>query len=213
MYIPKQFAENDPTILQAAIKSLQFATIITLNDTSLSASHIPMLIDDTAGKLGTLEGHIARANPQGSSYTRTVPALAIFTGPNAYISPSWYATKKEHGKAVPTWNYIAVHASGPLEIVEDRNWLLDHVNRLTNRNEQRREQPWKVSDAPEQYIDNLIGSIVGLRMPIEKIEGSWKMIQHHVEGNREGVIKGLTESGTPKDLAVAQIMQELENKQ
>ena len=135
MYIPKQFAENDLTILQAAIKSLQFATIITLNDTSLSASHIPMLIDDTAGKYGTLEGHIARANPQWNSYAKAVPALAIFTGPNAYISPSWYATKKEHGKAVPTWNYIAVHASGPLEIVEDRNWLLDHVNRLTNRNE------------------------------------------------------------------------------
>jgi len=212
MYIPPQFVEKDLSILQSTIKELRFGSLITVNGQSILASHIPMLIDDKVGTYGVLEGHIARANPQGAGITKSIHALAIFTGPNAYISPSWYATTREHGKAVPTWNYIAVHAFGALEIIEDKKWLQNHVEKLTDQNEHGRQSAWSISDAPENYIESQLGGILGWRMPIERIEGAWKMIQHHTEGNRRGTIEALSNSDKAGDIAVSEVMKNLEIK-
>jgi transcriptional regulator len=148
MYIPSHFVENDLTVLRAAIKRLQFGNLVTLNGQSLLATQMPMFIDDQVGHYGLLEGHISRANQQWTRLTPSIHALAMFSGPNTYISPGWYPGKKEHGKVVPTWNYIAIHAYGPLEIIEDKKWLRNHVKKLTNNNEKGRHAPWSITDAP-----------------------------------------------------------------
>ncbi len=194
MYVPPQFAEERIDVLQGAIRRTGLANLVTLGPDGLLATPLPLMLDAGEGPFGTLYGHLARANPQWR-HTPSVDALAIFMGPDAYVSPSWYATKRETGKVVPTWNYITVHASGPVSFFEDATELLDVVTRLTERHEAARAEPWAVADAPAPFIASQLKGIVGFRMPISAIQGKWKMSQNRPVADREGVVAGLRAEG------------------
>lgn len=152
---------------------------------------MPFLIDPTCGEFGTLRGHIARANPMWHEFSDTFESVVIFQGPQSYISPGWYPSKFEHGKAVPTWNYAVVHAHGFPRIVEDAAWLLKHVTELTDLHEASQIAPWQVSDAPKDYIDRLLEMIVGIEIPISKLIGKWKVSQNRPVTDKLGIAAGL----------------------
>jgi transcriptional regulator len=206
MYVPKHFAEEREEVLQAAIAGTGLATLVTLGADGLIATHLPLLLDAHAGPLGTLYGHVARGNPQWRDHVASVEALAIFLGPEAYVSPSWYATKRETGRVVPTWNYLTVHAYGPLRTFDDPRRLREHVERLTVRQEASRDDRWRVSDAPEEFVQGMLKGIVGLELPISRLEGKWKMSQNRPEADRLGAIAGLEATGRPAEQAVAEVM-------
>lgn len=193
MYVPAHFAETDPAALHAAIDAHSLATLVTLTDQGLIASHVPLLLDLDRGPHGTLIGHIARANPQAKPPIGE--ALAIFQGPEGYISPSLYATKKETGKVVPTWNYAAVHAYGTLRFISDKAGLLDIVTRLTVRHEAARPVPWAVADAPDDFVQGMLNGIVGFELPIARLEGKWKMSQNRPATEHPGIVEGLRAEG------------------
>ncbi len=201
MYVPPQFAEERIDVLQGAMRRTGLANLVTLGPDGLLATPLPLMLDAGDGPFGTLYGHLARANPQWRQ-TPAIDALAIFMGPDAYVSPSWYATKRETGKVVPTWNYITVHASGPVSFFEDATELLDVVTRLTERHEAARAEPWTVSDAPPPFVAAQLKGIVGFRMPIRAVQGKWKMSQNRPAVDREGVVAGLRAEGN----AVADIV-------
>jgi transcriptional regulator len=194
MYVPSQFSEDRKEVLHEAIRQAGLVTLVTMTADGLIASHVPMLLDAESGPNGTLYGHLARANPQATAEP-IAPALAIFTGPDAYITPSWYATKREHGRVVPTWNYVAIHAYGPLEMFDDAERLRALVSRLTDRQEAPRAQPWAVTDAPEAFVQGQLKGIRGFVLPIERLQGKWKMSQNRPEADRAGVAAGLGEQG------------------
>lgn len=209
MYVPRQFREEDPAVLAAAVRGIGLATLVTAPPGgALHATHLPMVLKETDGAL-VLEGHVARPNPHWRD-AEAGPSLAVFQGPQAYVSPSWYPAKREHGKVVPTWNYIAVHARGAIEVVHDGGWLRAHLDDLTRLKEAGREAPWEVADAPADFIDELARAIVGFRMRVDSLEGAWKLIQHRAEGDRLGTIAGLGASDAPNDRAVAEAMRALE---
>ena len=202
MYVPPAFEENDRDILRAMIGEARLANLVTATEDGLIATPLPLFLDPEEGERGTLYGHVARANPQW----RTAPvgeALAIFMGPDAYVTPSWYATKQEHGKVVPTWNYTAVHAYGSVEFFEDADRLLDVVTRLTRLHEASRDQPWSVGDAPEPFVHAQLKGIVGLRLQISRLEGKRKLSQNRNLADRTGVAEGLAASERETDQRVA----------
>src|SRR6202035_4992015 len=166
MYIPRANQEDRISVLQKLMEDQPFASLITMGSSGLFASHIPMVLEQNGGK-GQLRGHISRANPQWREYSPSVEALAIFSGPQHYITPNWYLEKQESGKVVPTWNYVVVHAYGYLKIIEDGDWLLAHLANLTGVHEDGSPVPWKIGDAPRGYIDSLLKGIVGLEITIE----------------------------------------------
>lgn len=185
MYTPDHFREDRPQVLHDAVRRIGFATLVT---TGLEANHLPMLLDG-----GVLRGHVARANPvwkQGDG-----AALAIFLGPHAYVSPSWYPSKAATGKAVPTWNYITVHARGAIRWIQDGDWLRNHITALSDSHEEKRPEPWKVNDAPAIYIDILLRAIVGFELTIETLEGKYKLSQNREASDRDGVREALTREG------------------
>jgi transcriptional regulator len=196
MYIPKAFEETRIPVLHELIRSQPFSSLITLNGAGLVASHLPLVLEDTPGSLGLLKGHLSRANPQWRDISHDVPALAIFAGPQHYITPSWYAEKSSTGKVVPTWNYVVVHAYGHLRLVEDTAWLLDHLKTLTNIHEAPFAEPWRITDAPADYIQSMSKGIVGIELAIERLEGKWKLNQNRNEADRRGVVAGLEQLGT-----------------
>ncbi len=195
MYVPPLFKEDRIDVLHDAIRRTGLATLVTLAADGLIASHVPMLLDPDPAPYGTLIGHLARPNPQARGAVPGVQALAIFQGPDVYITPSWYATKRENGKVVPTWNYVAIHAHGPVEFFDDTERLRDVVTRLTEREEQARADPWAVSDAPAAFIDGMLKGIVGFALPIARLEGKWKMSQNRPAQDRAGVVAGLEQQG------------------
>lgn len=205
MYLPPAFREDRVSVLHDLIRSRPLATLVTVGDNGLFANHIPMLIDAEPAPFGTLVGHVAR----GNSLWREdgVPALAIFTGPDHYISPSWYASKQADGKVVPTWNYAAVHAHGTLRAHDDREWLRALVTRLTETHEGQFEQPWSVTDAPADYIDGLLKGIVGIEIRIDRLEGKWKMGQNRTGADRESAARHLLEMDTDAANQTSQLMQ------
>lgn len=211
MYVPAQFREERPDVLAAAIHDIQFGLLISPAVSGISMTHLPFVLKQE-GEQYALECHISKGNPHWRDLGNGALSAAVFQGPHAYVSPGWYESKKQHGKVVPTWNYVAVHAHGILEIVDDGLWLAQHLQDLTERNEADQSHPWAVSDAPDDYIAQLSRVIVGLRMPINRFEGAWKMIQHRSEGDRLGTIQGLHHTNNPNNLAVARIMEELEKK-
>ena len=206
MYVPPHFAEQDKARLHQAIRDTRLATLVTLGSEGLEASHVPILLDEGEGPWGTIRGHLARANPQWRRAAIETPALAMFLGPDAYVTPSWYATKRETGKVVPTWNYLAIHAYGRIEFFEDAKRLRDIVTSLTRRHEGKRAAPWAVSDAPEDYIRAQLRGIVGFRLPIERLEGKWKLSQNRTEADRQGVIEGLEGEGGALEAVIARRM-------
>ncbi len=205
MYVPEAFQEDDSDRLHAMMREAKLSNFVTATAEGLMATPLPLFLDSSEGKHGILYGHLAKANPQWHT-TPLGEALAIFTGPNAYVTPSWYPSKRDHGKVVPTWNYAAVHAYGFAEFFEDEDRLLKVVTHLTNLYEQPRAEPWAVTDAPEPFIKAQLKGIIGIRMPIVRIEGKCKMSQNRDALDRAGVAKGLTESNCPMDRVVADLI-------
>lgn len=195
MYVPTQFSETRVPVLHDWIGRIGLGTLVTLGEGGLVASHVPMLVDPEPAPFGTLTGHFARANPQWRSIGPDLEALAVFIGPEAYISPAWYPTKRQTGKVVPTWNYIAIHAYGLLEFFDDSDRLHALVTRLTARHEAGRAEPWAVGDAPADFIRAQLEGIIGFALPIARIEGKWKMSQNRPEADRTGVAEGLRRDG------------------
>ncbi|HUC50184.1 MAG TPA: FMN-binding negative transcriptional regulator [Xanthobacteraceae bacterium] len=215
MYIPPAFREDDIATIHAAIRAARLASFVTATADGLIATPLPMILDETEGPHGTLYGHVARANPQWK-LAPIGDAMAIFMGPDAYVTPSWYATKRETGKVVPTWNYVAVHVYGAVEFFEDADRLRNVVTRLTNLHEASRAvskgaesarvELWAVTDAPEDFIKSQLRGIVGLRMPISRIDGKRKMSQNRSAEDRAGVADGLAASDNAVDRAVARLI-------
>jgi transcriptional regulator len=202
MYTPPAFRDEDRASLQATIHAARLANFVTATADGLLVTPLPLLIDESEGEYGVIYGHLAKANPQW----RVPPVgegVAIFMGPDAYVTPAWYATKQETGKVVPTWNYVAVHAHGPVEFFDEPNRLLDVVTRLTNHHESSRVEPWAVDDAPAEFIAAQLRGIVGLRMPITRLEGKRKMSQNRNAADRAGVAAGLAASGRLSDREAA----------
>jgi transcriptional regulator len=192
MYIPKHFDEPRIDVLHALIRARPLSTLVTLSTSGgIDANHIPLHLSDGPAPLGTLRGHVARANPLRSDLAQGAEVLAIFQGPNAYVTPSWYPTKAETGKVVPTWNYAVVHAHGTLRVVDDAAWLRAHLEALTAHNEAAFSEPWHFSDAPSEYTDKLLEAIVGIEITITRLSGKWKVSQNQPERNRAGVVRGL----------------------
>jgi transcriptional regulator len=207
MYIPRANIEDRIPVLHKLMEEQPFASLITVGSSGLFASHIPMVLEQN-GAMGRLKGHISRANTQWRDYTHSVQALAIFSGPQHYITPTWYPEKQETGKVVPTWNYVVVHAYGHLKVIEDGDWLMSHLQSLVNIHEADSPVPWKVGDAPPDYIASQLKGIVGLEMAIERIEGKWKVSQNRSEQDRRGVAKGLAELNTTESLAMKALVEQ-----
>jgi transcriptional regulator len=204
MYQPAhgRFEVADPVALLTALVAHVPATLVTLGEDGLRASILPMLFDPADGPHGTLRGHLARPNPQWRDLSPEVEALAIFEGPDSYISPAWYEEKRITGKVVPTWNYTTVLAHGSLTLHPEPEWLLPHVRRLVDRHESRRAEPWSIDDAPDGYVETMVKAIVGLELGISRLEAKRKLSQNRSAPDIAGVIGGLRE-GSPREREVA----------
>ena len=208
MYIPSSNAEHRLDVLHDFIESYPLGTLVTASGEGLFATHLPLVLDRARGAHGTLEGHVARANPHHRLESASDEALVIFTGPDAYVTPAWYAAKAEHGKVVPTWNYVAVHAYATLRFVDESAFLQRHLRELTARHEGGRAEPWTVEDAPPAYIAGLERAIVGVELAITRLEGKWKMSQNRSAADIDGVVRGLGASERAMDRVVAAIVEE-----
>jgi transcriptional regulator len=191
MYIPKHFEVTDVKALHELIHDYPLATLVTMSESGLNANDIPIHLNAMPEPYGTLTGHVARANPLLEDINGENQSLAIFHGPNAYITPSWYETNKAHGKVVPTWNYVVVHVYGKLQVVDNPAWLRTQIEKLTDQNEAQFSEPWAVPDAPVEFTEKLFESIVGIEMKITKLVGKWKVSQNQPLENQLSVIKGL----------------------
>ena len=214
MYIPRSYSEERPEELAAFIGAHPLGALVSSDGSgALFATHLPFLFDVAAGDHGVLTGHLARANPHHRLPRGDAEALVIFSGPEAYITPNWYPGRWTHGREVPTWNYIAVHAYGALRFIDDAEWLLPHLRRLTERSETTgvaspEAAPWRVDDAPAEYIAQMMKAIVGVEIRITRLEGKWKMSQNRTPETIAGVITGLSASSKPMDREVADIVAE-----
>ncbi len=203
MYNPSPFAEHRVDVLHAFIRQYPFAAIVSCGDDGPEATHVPVVLHEDVGPKGVLRCHFARANRHWETM-RSMPAvLVILQGPDQYITPDWYPSKREHGKVVPTWNYVAVHVRGKARIVEGREELEQHLRTLTEQHESARETPWSIDDAPKDYIEALSRGIVGIEIEIVEIEGKWKVSQNRPETDRKGVVAGLEAAGTPSSLTMS----------
>ena len=212
MYTPPAFREDDLPTIHAEMRKIHLATLVTMTGNGLVATHLPMMLDSTAGEYGTLYGHVARGNTQWRESLPEVEGLALFTASDAYVTPNWYPSKRETGKVVPTWMYAAIHAYGKVRFIDDAEWLRDFVTRLTDKHEARNAQPWKVTDAPAAYVDAQLARIIGVELPISRLEGKWKFDQRSSEVDRVGVMAGLEDSGTPGNLEAASVMRAIAEK-
>lgn len=211
MYIPPSHAESRPEVLFDYMEAHPLAALVTASPADgLFATHLPLVVHRDRGAQGVLEGHVARASVhhRHAGADGSLDALVIFSGPDAYISPSWYASKTEHGRVVPTWNYVAVHVYGTLRFVDDAAFLRRHLDELVTRHEATRPAPWAVSDAPADYVAQQAQAIVGVEVTIARLEGKWKMSQNRSSADIDGVIGGLAGSPSPDDRAVAEIVRE-----
>ena len=195
MYVPAHFQENRIDVLHDLIRGSGLATLVSMTADGLLASHAPLMLDPEPAPYGTLIGHLAKANPHAMSALAGMQTLVIFQGQDGYITPSYYAAKQEHGKVVPTWNYAAIHAYGTLEVFDDPARLLDVVTRLTDRHETVRATPWAVSDAPDTFIQGMLRGIVGISLPIVRLDGKVKMSQNRPASDQTGIVTGLRLDG------------------
>jgi transcriptional regulator len=201
MYRPPAFREDRLDVLHALIESHRLATLVTQGTDGLNANLIPFTLDAKRGDRGVLRAHMARANDQLAALREGGEALVIFQGPEAYITPSWYASKREHGKVVPTWNYVVVQAWGTPQVIDDAEWLHVQINELTRAQERARTEPWQVADAPADFVAAQIRGITGIEIPIARIEGKWKVSQNRPEADRRMVVAGLREGGDMDEMA------------
>ena len=206
VYTPEHFAEKDLATLHQAIDEWPLAALVVVGDAGLEANHVPFELDRSAGPFGTLRCHVARNN--SIWHCANSECLVIFQGPNAYISPNLYVSKKEHGRVVPTYNYVAVHAHGRLIVHDDVKWLRGLLGRLTRRFEATQSAPWRMGDAPPEYIEALLKQVVGIEIEIGRLEGKWKMSQNQSKDDRAGVVAGMSPSASAADREVANIVEE-----
>jgi transcriptional regulator len=200
VYQPPAFREERLETLHALIRSHPLATLITAGSGGLIANLVPFTLADTTGK-GTLRAHIAKANDQVDALKAGAETLVVFHGPEAYITPYWYPSKKDHGRVVPTWNYVVVQVRGTPRVIDDAAWLRAQIGDLTSAQESRRSEPWKVTDAPQPFIEGQIKAIIGIEIPILNIEGKWKVSQNRSAADRQGVCEGLRDEGLNEDMA------------
>lgn len=191
MFQPSIFREERIAVMQEMIRMNPFASLVSMQDGEIIADHLPMVIHPELSERGILRGHVARGNPIGKKLDDTIPVLVMFQGPHHYITPSWYPSKEEHDKVVPTWNYVVVHARGKITLHHDENWILSHLNELTNRNESGRKEPWKIADAPDDFIARQLRGIIGIEVEITALQGTWKVSQNKNREDNQGVVKGL----------------------
>lgn len=203
MYTPAAFREEDLPTLHAQMVQTPLAILVSHDETGMQASHLPLLLVPGAGRFGTLKGHFAKANPQWKSFQAGAEVLVIFPGEQAYISPGYYPSKAEHGKAVPTWNYIAIHAYGRAETFDDPQRLHALLSELTALHEHSRAQPWALDEAPPTYIDSMLRAIVGFELPIERLEGKWKLGQNRDKPDYDSVRENLASSGLTNEAELA----------
>ncbi len=212
MYEPLPHRQDDLEAQHALIRSRPLGLLVSHGAPGLEANSIPFLIDREASMLGTLQGHMARANGQWRALLEAAEVLVIFQGADHYITPSWYATKRETGRVVPTWNYVMVQVRGRPRVIEDAAWLRAQIEALTSRQERGRDAPWAVGDAPEAFVDAQIKAIIGLEVEITHIAGKWKASQNRPAADRAGIIAGLEATGDEATLAMASIVREAEPK-
>lgn len=195
MYRPPAFREDRLEVLHALIDSHRLGTLVTHGPGGLEANLVPFTLDRSRGQSGVLRAHLARANEQRLALAGGAEALVIFQGPESYITPSWYPSKAEHGKVVPTWNYVVVQAWGTPVVIDDPAWLRAQIGELTAAQEAARAHPWAIDDAPAAYIDAQLKGIFGLEIPIARLEGKWKANQNRPDADRAGVADGLGAAG------------------
>jgi transcriptional regulator len=209
MYTPAHFKEDRIDVLHQLIANHPLGTLITLTADGLNANHIPLMVDASCGEFGTLRGHVARSNTMWKTFDPDVNALVVFQGPDAYISPSWYPSKQEHGKVVPTWNYAVVHATGPLVICDDVAWMRAFLDGTTDHFETTRNtagERWKMNDAPDEFLQTMMRAVVGIEIPIANIEGKWKVSQNRAFADRVGVADGLAQGSNASAHAMAKLV-------
>jgi len=207
MHIPVKFQQNEDSQLKAIIREYPFATLITYSESGIEATHLPVVLVDVEGKT-VIQAHIAKANKLWKSVKEGAEILLIFNGPNCYVSPNYYPTKKESGKAVPTWNYVVVHVKGVISFIHDEKWIYNMIDLLTKEHEAKQDVPWSITDAPETYINKMLPAIVGIEIAIDSIEGQWKLSQNQPDVNKLGVIQGLLEKGQAGELKVSELVKE-----
>ncbi|MGO4870174.1 MAG: FMN-binding negative transcriptional regulator [Roseiarcus sp.] len=208
MYEPPLHRQDDLSAQHDLIRRHPLGLLVSHGPQGLVANAIPFLVDAGASTLGTLRAHVARANGQWRELQAAGEALVVFQGPDHYVSPSWYATKRETGKVVPTWNYVMVQARGAVRVIEDEAWLRRQIAALTLSQESGRPAPWAVSDAPEDFVAAMVRQIVGVEIEIADIRGKWKASQNRNAADCAGVVEGLTADGDAQALAMAAIMRE-----
>lgn len=201
MYQPPHFRENRIEVQHGLIRQYPLGLIVTAGAGGLMANLVPFLIDDAGAPLGVLRCHIARANPQWQELADVPECMVVFQGPQEYVTPSWYTTKRETGKVVPTWNYATVHAWGRPRVIHEADWLRRQIDALTTMQEKERATPWAVNDAPADFVSAQIRAIVGVEIPISKIEGKWKVSQNRPESDRVGVVEGIRSEGGSEEMA------------
>lgn len=206
-YLPRHFEETDTATLHTLVRAHPLATWIVQDHGELLVNHVPFLLDADRGEHGTLVGHVARANPVWQVLAAGAASVAVFTGPQAYVSPNWYPSKHANGKAVPTWNYATVHAHGVPQAFEDPDRVLDVVSRLTRTHEAGQALPWQVTDAPADYIAGLLKAIVGIEIPVQRWVGKWKVSQNQPNANQQGVAAGLSGLGSDEAARMAALVQ------
>lgn len=210
LYQPSAFRVDDPALLHAAMMAARLALLVSNGvDGVPDITHLPLLLDPHAGPFGILTGHVARANPHAAKLREAGRAIAVFQGVEAYVSPNWYASKAEHHRVVPTWNYEVIHAEGVVEIVEESDRLLAIVGQLTRHHERHQADPWSVADAPPRFLEGQLRGITGIVLRIERLTGKRKLSQNRSEADREGAIAGLAASDDPRDRAAAAAMRGL----
>ncbi len=206
MYVPEHFAEHDPDQLRRLIVEHPLGTLVTLGSEGLSANHLPFELATGTGRDGALLGHVARGNRAWQDFSAEHEALVIFQGPSAYVSPNWYPTKAETHRHAPTYNYAVVHVYGRLVIHDDERWLRGFLGRLTKRMEAPQPQPWTMGDAPRDYLQHLLGGIVGIEIAITRLVGKWKVSQNRLPVDRDGAAAGLRATGEPEAMALADLV-------
>ena len=209
MYNSKPHQEHDLTRLHQHMLDTRLAVLVSQGEQGLLATHLPVLVDTAEGDFGTVYAHLARANRQWQDLQHGGEALLVFPGADAYVSPGFYPSKAENPKVVPTWNYLAVHAYGPADVIHEAEPLLAIVSRLTDRHEQGRSEPWKVTDAPADYLDGMLRAIVGVRLPIARLQGARKLSQNRSGHDIDGVREGLSASPDQRDNQLAAHMRQL----
>jgi transcriptional regulator len=206
MYVSKHHQLTDQDAIFSLMESHPLGTWVCQVDGALVVNHLPFFLDRRRGRFGTVIGHVSRANTVWRDLRTAAPSVVAFQGPQAYITPGWYPSKAEHGMVVPTWNYAVAHAHGIARAVEDRGWMLDMLNRLTGYHEANQQMPWRIADAPTAFIDKLLGAIVGIEIPIDRLEGKLKASQDEALQDRRGTVSGLQNDLRDESKAMASLV-------